>query len=59
MDENMDRSLADLAKEVLREMILDRKLSAGDLIKLLAAQEDETRPQGGRDYVIRLLREET
>ena len=59
MTENTDRSLAELAKEALREMILDRKLSAGDLIKLLSAQEEETNTQGGRDFVIRLLREET
>lgn len=53
-----DRTLASLAEEALRELILDRKLSPGDLIKLLSSEKNEGAAALSRDFVIRLFREE-
>ncbi len=52
------KSLADLAQEALRELILDKKLSPGDLIKLLASQGEDKGAVPFTDFVIRLAREE-
>ena len=54
-----DDSLSALAEEALREMILDRRLSAGDLIKLLGAQTGDREGHEMSDFVIRLSREDT
>lgn len=48
-------SLRDLAREALRQMILDSKLSAGDLIKVISMQEEEGRHDTPRDFVIQVM----
>ncbi|MGI6235583.1 MAG: hypothetical protein ACOYI6_10095 [Christensenellales bacterium] len=47
-------SLRDLAREALRQMILDSKLSAGDLIKVISMQEEE-KHDTPRDFVIQVM----
>ncbi|HHT08540.1 MAG TPA: hypothetical protein GX006_08605 [Clostridiales bacterium] len=48
-------SLRDLAREALRQMILDSKLSAGDLIKVISMQEEEEKHDTPRDFVIQVM----
>ncbi len=48
-------SLRELALEALRQMILDSKLSAGDLIKVISMQEEESQGHAPRDFVIQVL----
>lgn len=51
-------ALRALAEAALRRMILENKLSAGDLIKLLAQEDaDPAAPSQGCDFTIRLLEE--
>lgn len=51
-------SLAHLAGQALRAMILMDKLGPGDLIKLLSLPQEQGPAGAPRDYVIRLTEEE-
>ncbi|NLX83228.1 MAG: hypothetical protein GXZ04_05365 [Clostridiales bacterium] len=48
-------SLRELARQALRQMILDSKLSAGDLIKVISMQEEANQPDTPRDFIIKVM----
>ena len=51
-------SLQALARKALRALILEGRLSPGDLIKLLSMEENAEAPCQPRDFVIHLIEEE-
>ncbi|NLM85433.1 MAG: hypothetical protein GX171_01930 [Clostridiales bacterium] len=56
-DQSPQSSLSRLARELLLDLLLSKKLSAGDLIKLLNVDDDAESPRGA-DFVIRLYDQE-
>lgn len=53
MNEKPENTLSSLAREALEDMLRNGKLSAGDLIKLLAVGADKG-PTHSADFVIKV-----